>query len=115
MPQVAEVTDCIPRGQCSVSVSPIPGEPDAYTVTVTIVATDANAKGSLQNAQPQDGPWWLTRSGLRAAGNADGAPTGAAESSAATAFVRSGLAMRAAPGRYVWLRAPLERRQAHIP
>ncbi|MGB6845256.1 MAG: hypothetical protein WBE09_10190 [Candidatus Acidiferrales bacterium] len=64
VPQVAEVTDCIPRGHCTFSVTPIPGEPDAYTVTVTIVATDANAKGSLHNAQPQDEPWWLEPFGL---------------------------------------------------
>ncbi len=60
VPQVAVVTDCIPRGDCSLAITPIAGEPGAYTVTVTIVATDAGVKGSLPVSQPRRGPWLLT-------------------------------------------------------
>ena len=60
-PQVLAVTNgCIPRGKCTYTITPIAGEANAYTVSVTIVTTDAGAKGSLPNAVPRRGPWLLT-------------------------------------------------------
>lgn len=64
VPEVALVTDCMPGYHCTVTVTPIPGEPGAYTVTVVGTKVDAGVKGSLHDAQPRGGPWRLELFGL---------------------------------------------------
>jgi uncharacterized repeat protein (TIGR03803 family) len=58
----AVTTNCLTNATCTITVTPIPGQPGAYTVTLSIVTSAGSIP--LQGPQPRSGPWPLAVFGL---------------------------------------------------
>jgi uncharacterized repeat protein (TIGR03803 family) len=68
-PVTVRILECLPFARCTITVTPIPGEPGVYTVSVTMTTSDAgNGTASSPVFLPRrgPGPWPLPFAGFGA-------------------------------------------------
>jgi 6-phosphogluconolactonase (cycloisomerase 2 family) len=56
--------NCVPNATCTLTITPVAGQPGEFTVTVTIVTTGTGSSIPWVDPQPRSGPWPLALVGF---------------------------------------------------